>query len=280
MMWRGLTLLLCLVAQVTFGADATLTWTHDGSGWIDAASQRQTWPLAGFHVYQAPAIDGPYRMTHELDATVRSASVAMAYEPTSWFKVTALAGNGEESVDVPPPVSKTVATPPPPPPPPPAPALFSLIVLGTDGQAANLPWGVEARSSVTDDAAVEWVVNGGPDVTTYAKPWCVWGRDANGQCLTTVKPAGTYVVSARLFVRGILTASQSVTLRTVEAAPPPPPPPPVPTDRLVVTTDTHKQVVVSIGACPNKADGTSGVTNVRSGSGTSRKITITCTTVP
>lgn len=56
--------------------------------------------------------------------------------------------------------------------------------------------------------------------------------------------------------------------------------PPPPTDRVVVTTDTHKQVVVTIGACPAKPDGTSGVTNVRSGSGATRKITITCTTVP
>lgn len=110
-LFTSLFLCLATVAQAT---DMTVSWQHDGSGAIDEATGQLLSPLERFNVYQSSTETGQYRLTHTLDDSLRQQTIEMSFEPTTWVKMTAVAGNGVESYPSAP-VSKTLAPPPPPP---------------------------------------------------------------------------------------------------------------------------------------------------------------------
>lgn len=105
------TSLLLLISVSASATEMTVVWEHDGSGALSSTGATLA-PLDRFNVYQSATENGAYHLTHTLDDALRQQVIEMAYEPTTWVKMTAIAQNGTESYPSVP-VSKTLPPPPP-----------------------------------------------------------------------------------------------------------------------------------------------------------------------
>lgn len=235
---------MVLFAHVASAADMTISWDHDGSGAIDLSTGRTIAPLNRFNIYQSAMDTGPYRLTNTVDGDIRQQVVTMAYEPTSWVKITAVAANDTESFPSAP-VSKTVAGPVLPPPPP-LPASYTLTLALVGKAESGQPWAVQATTDAPAGSVLEWYINGHSVLNEYGAPWCLYGDDGT-TCLLKAVPDGPYTIEAKLYVNAQVVTTKALTVQ-VQA---PVVVPPAPTNNLTVRALDANRVEITgkTGAC-------------------------------
>jgi len=100
-----------------------------------------------------------------------------------------------------------------------SPPSVTLKVLGspTSGQ----PWTVQAYpANVTGTVTVEYWVNNDLDRTEYYAPYCPFEANENGDnCVTAMRPFGSYTIEARVKSNGTEVAREAVTV-LASASPP------------------------------------------------------------
>lgn len=205
---KTITMVLVLWSSTAWGA--TLTWNASiGPG------------VTGYRVYncsQSPCSqsDGTATVLATL-GTVTSFNIGTPAIVQYYFVTAYNSANIESSptnVVTYSPASTSSSTPASAPPP-----SVTLTVLGspTTGQ----PWTVQAYpANVTGTVTVEFWINNALNRTELNAPYCPFDATDNGtQCLTAVRPFGTYTIEARVRSNGIEVARQAITVQASVTAP-------------------------------------------------------------
>jgi len=130
-----------------------------------------------------------------------------------------------------------------------SPPSVTLKVLGspTSGQ----PWTVQAYpANVTGTVTVEYWVNNDLDRTEYYAPYCPFEANENGDnCVTAMRPFGSYTIEARVKSNGTEVAREAVTV-LASASPPTTSNPPESTSSTTSTSTSAPSVTLKVLGSP------------------------------